>query len=136
MRSVRTRGAAVALTGAASVTVGADDLVAWGKAFAFTQAVEAPIYRWLVPAGWGAALAASAITHPFVWFAFPWLGERLDLSWTVTVILSEVFAVATEAAFFRIACDVRWRRAALVSLGANMASVTLGLLARSMFGIV
>lgn len=118
------------------MNVGADDLVAWGKAFTFTQLVEAPLYRWLVPAGWGKALAASAITHPFVWFAFPWLGERLDLSWTLTVIVSEVFAVATEAVFFRLACKIRWRRAALVSLGANMASVTLGLSARAMFGIV
>lgn len=118
------------------MNVDADDLVAWARAFAFTQLVEGPIYRIFVPTRWGPALAASAITHPFVWFAFPWIGDRLDLSWTVTAIVSEVFAVAIEAVFFRFVFGVRWRRAALVSLAANVTSVTLGLLARAMFGIV
>ncbi len=118
------------------MNVGADDLVAWAKAFAFTQLVEAPIYRRLVPTGWGPALAASAITHPFVWFVFPWIGEALDTSYTVTTILSEIFAVAVEATFFRRRCRVGWRRAALVSLAANGASVGLGFLVRATLGIV
>jgi len=41
------------------------------KAFAFTEIVEAPLHRRLVPTRWGPALAAGAITHPFVWFLFP-----------------------------------------------------------------
>ncbi|MBX3204714.1 MAG: hypothetical protein KF764_06575 [Labilithrix sp.] len=112
------------------------EVVAWAKAFAFTELVEAPIYRRFVPASWRLALAASAITHPFVWFAFPRLGERFELGWTTTSILSEVFAVAVEAAFFQRLAAVSWRRAALVSLLANGASVGLGLFVRRAFGIV
>jgi len=111
-------------------------LLGWVKAFVFTQLVEGPMYRRLVPTRWGLALGASTITHPFVWFAFPWLGDVLDLGWTTTSILSEVFAVVVEALFFRTTCAIGWRRAALVSIVANAASVSLGLLARTMFGIV
>jgi hypothetical protein len=118
------------------VAIDAEDLVAWAKAFAFTQLVEAPIYRRLVPTGWGRALAASTITHPFVWFAFPWLGGRLALGWTATSIVSEVFAVAVEAAFFRRLCRITWKRAGLVSLLANAASVAIGLFVRATLGIV
>ncbi|MBX3202357.1 MAG: hypothetical protein KF894_29785 [Labilithrix sp.] len=118
------------------MSVAPEELVAWVKAFAFTQAVEAPIYRRLVPASWRLALAASAITHPFVWFAFPRVGEALELGWTATAIASEGFAVAVEAAFFRRLCGVSFRRAALVSLLANGASVGLGLFVRHTFGLV
>lgn len=118
------------------MNIEADDVLAWAKAFAFTQLVEAPLYRSFVPTGWGPALAASAITHPFVWFAFPWLGDELGLSWTLTAIVSEVFAIAVEAVFFRRVSRIRWPRAALVSLCANATSVGLGLFARAAFGIV
>jgi hypothetical protein len=118
------------------VAIEASDLVAWAKAFAFTELVEMPIYRSLVPSGWGAAFAASALTHPFVWFVFPWLGRELGLEWTVTALASELFAFAVEAAFFRRVCKVSWRRAALVSLLANAASLALGLTVRATLGIV
>lgn len=114
----------------------AEDLVAWAKAFAFTELIEAPIYRRLIPTSWRLALAASAITHPFVWFAFPLLGEWLTLGWTATSIVSEVFAVAVEAVFFRRLCRISWRRAGLVSLLANGSSVALGLFLRATLGIV
>jgi len=116
--------------------VGLGEIVAWAKAFAFTELVEAPIYRRLVPASWRTALAASAITHPFVWFVFPRVGQRLELGWLTTSITSEIFAVVVEAAFFRRACRISWRRAWLVSLFANGASVALGLFVRYAFGIV
>lgn len=118
------------------MNVGADELLAWVKAFAFTQVVEAPLYRRFVPTSWTLALASSTITQPFVWFAFPWLGDQLSLSWMATSVLSEVCAVVVEAAFYAKVCRVGWRRAALVSVVANAASVTLGLLARATFGIV
>jgi len=118
------------------VRVGADDLAAWVKAFAFTEIVEAPLYRRLVPTRWGPALAASAITHPFVWFLFPWLGEELGASWAATSLVSEVFAVAVEAVFFRRIATIGWRRALLASVFANASSVGLGLLARATLGIV
>jgi hypothetical protein len=118
------------------VSLEVEALVAWAKAFVFTEAVEAPLYRMLLPVGWGKALAASAITHPFVWFVFPWMGERLGLDWTWTTILSEVFAVAVEAAFFRRIGRVPLRRAIVVSLVTNGASVGLGLFVRATWGIV
>ncbi|MDF2695370.1 MAG: hypothetical protein K0S65_3753 [Labilithrix sp.] len=111
-------------------------VVAWAKAFAFTELVEAPLYRRLLRVGWGPALAASAITHPFVWFVFPWVGERMELGWTTTAILSEVFAVVLEAMFFWCGWKIPLGRAALVSLATNGASVALGLLVRETVGIV
>lgn len=114
----------------------ADDVTAWAKAFAFTEIVEAPLYRFAVPTSWRAGLAASAITHPFVWFAFPWMGERLDLSWTASCVASEIFAWSVEALFFRRLCRISWARAALVSLVANGASLGLGLFVRRTIGIV
>jgi hypothetical protein len=106
------------------------------KAFAFTQLVEAPIYRRFVPAGWGAALGASTITHPFVWFVFPFIAEQLAVGWALTSSVSEVFAVVVEALFFWRISKVSWKRALVVSLVANGASVALGLFVRQTFGIV
>lgn len=110
-------------------------LVAWARAFALTEIVEAPIYRYALPTTWPRALAASAITHPVVWFVFPWIAVELDLGWTTMAVLAETFAVAVEAAFFARA-GVRARRAALVSLLANGASVTVGLFVRARWGLV
>lgn len=112
------------------------DGIAWAKAFALTELVEAPIYRQLVPTDLGRALAASAITHPFVWFVFPWLGDALSIDYLVSVTASEIFAWAVEAVFFRMACRISWRRAMAVSLVANGASLGLGLLVRATLGIV
>jgi hypothetical protein len=94
-------------------------VVAWLKAFAFTEIVEAPIYRAALRVTWWKALLASAITHPFVWFFFPWL---------------ELFAWLVEALFFRRAARVAWKRALLWSFVANAASVVLGLTSRALFG--
>lgn len=118
------------------MVVDVDYVIAWAKAFAFTELVEAPLYRRFVPSSWGKALAASAITHPFVWFAFPWVGERLRWSWGATSLVSEAFAVLVEAAFFWWLARIRARRALLVSILANGASVCLGLLVRHTVGLV
>lgn len=114
----------------------AGDIVVWAKAFAFTELVEVPLYRFLVPSSWGRAIAASAITHPVVWFVFPLIGERLAWSYVLTSIVSEVFAVSVEAIFFQRLCRISWRRALVVSLVANGASVGLGLLVRHTVGVV
>jgi hypothetical protein len=107
-------------------------MLPWAKAFLVTEIVEAPIYRIAIPARWRYALGASAVTHPFVWFAFP----ELDLDWTVIAILSETFAVVVEAIFFWKLVRVRLARALLVSILANGSSVAVGLFLRSRFGIV
>jgi len=114
----------------------AADLLAWGKAFAFTELVEAPIYRALVPTTTARALAASAITHPFVWFFFPWAGDLAGASYVVTSAVSELFAWGVEAAFFRRADRITWGRAVAASFVANAASLGLGLLVRATLGIV
>lgn len=109
-------------------------LVGWAKAFAFTELVEAPLYRRLLGVRWGHALAASAVTHPFVWFVFPRVAEAAGAGYVVYVIGAEAFAWLVEAWFFTRAARIPIRRALLVSLVANAASVGLALLSRSLFG--
>lgn len=113
-----------------------DYVLAWARAFAFTQVVEAPLYRRVLRVAWWRALAASALTHPFVWFAFPLLSTMLGLGWTLAMVLAEVFAWFVEAAFFAVTKPpVPWRHAVLASLGANGASLVLGLTFRAIFGV-
>ncbi len=57
--------------------ISAKTLHMWWIAFLITQAIEIPIYMWMVPRRrWPIqlliAFGASAITHPFLWFAYPW----------------------------------------------------------------
>jgi hypothetical protein len=113
-----------------------DYVLAWARAFAFTQIVEAPIYRRALRVAWWRALAPSALTHPFVWFASPLLSSALGLGWTLAMTLAEVFAWIVEAAFFVVTRPrVRWRRAVFASLGANGGSLVLGLTIRAVFGV-
>lgn len=106
-------------------------VLAWAKAFALTQVVEAPIYKKVTPAPLWAALAPSAITHPFVWFVFPRLQER-GVPYLAMALAAETFAWLVEAAFLVLVRGVPLRRAALVSLLANAASVVVGLALRAM----
>lgn len=103
-------------------------MIAWLVAFAFTQAVEAPLYLKATAGRWGVALGASAVTHPVVWFVFPAL---LPESYAAMVVAAEVFAVAAEAAWL---FAFRVPRALLLSLLANGASATVGFLLRAVFG--
>ncbi len=102
-------------------------LGAWLLAFAFTQAVEIPIYRRAGAPLW-VAFGASALTHPVVWFVFP----RAGLEWIWMVVWAETFAWLLEALW------LRWhgvRRPLLWSLAANGASLSLGLITRGLFGV-
>ena len=114
----------------------------WFKAFLFTQAFEIPVYmvalsRYRPELRWYTRLAfsfeASAITHPFVWFLFPYftLGHEPDYYWNVVVPAAETFAVTVEALYF-------WRLRVKLALGwtllANGLSFGLGLLSRDLFG--
>jgi hypothetical protein len=111
----------------------------WGEAFAFTEAVEVPIYllafvrdgREPLRPPWqrvALAFAASLLTHPVVWFVFPRLHA---IPYEARTALSELFAWAVEAAFLD---RLGLRRAALWSLAANAASLGLGLLCRALLG--
>lgn len=112
-------------------------MIDWLGAFFFTQAVEVPIYASTLARGaprrslasrLAIALGASALTHPFVWFAFP----LLDLEWGVTVAWAEAFAVLVEALYLA-AFGLSRRRALGVALLANAASLSLGLASRAVF---
>lgn len=109
-------------------------IAAWARAFVLTQVVEAPIYRRVAPVPVWAALAPSAITHPFVWFVFPRLQEH-GASYLQMALAAEAFAWVVEAVFLALAARVPWRRAFLVSLLANASSVAVGLFLRQ-FGLV
>jgi hypothetical protein len=107
----------------------------WAVAFAVTQIVEVPFYARVLPRGDGLArrlalaFAASAITHPIVWFVVPrlWLGG----SYLAMVVASEIFAITVEAAWLG---SYGARRPALWSLVANAASVAVGLTLRHTVG--
>jgi hypothetical protein len=102
---------------------------AWLVAFLFTQVVEVPLYL-RAGARWHVALLASTLTHPVVWFGFPLL-YRWGVGYWGMAVLAEAFAVGVEAVWLS-ARGVR--RALRWSLLANVASVTLGLLSRELFG--
>lgn len=109
-------------------------LVAWLRAFVFTEIVEAPIYRRLLGISWPDSIAPSAITHPCVWFIFPLATRALGVSWAASVIASELFAWLVEAAYLRTR-GVPWKKAVAVSLVANALSLSLGYLSRAAFGV-
>jgi hypothetical protein len=107
----------------------------WLRAFLATQAVEVPIAAgWLRdrrPIGECALVAALAttLTHPALWYIWPWTAERAGLA------LGEAVVWTAEAAVY--AAWLRWRgedpRSALrvgvgISVLANGASTAVGLL--------
>ena len=102
---------------------------AWFFAFAFTQAVEVPIYL-RGGASWHVAFLASTLTHPLVWFGFPLLRE-LGLGYWGTVVVVECLAIGAEALWLAMRGV---RRALFWSVLANTASASLGLLSRAVFG--
>jgi len=117
-------------------------LWAWLRAFGFTQAVEFPIYRRLLPASRVESLAASTITHPAVWFIFPLLELRAGWTYVSMVVAAELFAWWGEALWFwgqlRLLPVERrpsFVRCLVVAFVANGASLGLGLLARALVGV-
>lgn len=104
---------------------------AWLSAFVVTELVEAPIYaRCLKPRSdrWLIALAASALTHPFIFLVLPdlWSG-----GWISYVLAAEAIAISVEALWLRL---FGVRRATLVALLANGASTLVGLTLRELTG--
>lgn len=70
-----------------------------------------------------AAVAASTITLPFVWFFFP----TLPMQWAGYIALAEVFVVVVEAGFYRIMLKTSWKDAVVVSVLCNWTSFVIGL---------
>lgn len=108
-----------------------DALRPWLTAFALTQALEMPIYRW-ASKSWRVAFFASAITHPVVWFIFPQL-VVFSVPWPAVIALAETFAVVVEWAWLRAN---KVERALAWSLVANGFSFTTGLVLRELTGWV
>ena len=104
----------------------------WAAAFALTQLVEMPIYVRALGRRrhrTAVAFAASAITHPIIWFVVPalWMGR----SYFAMAFASEAFAVLAEAMWLT---RFGVRRALAWSFAANGASVCVGLAVRAAFG--
>ncbi len=79
-------------------------LLDWAPAFALTQLIEVPIYRRTLRCPAEVAFAASAITHPIVWFLFPWMGcHMLGVRGVPVVVASELFAWIAEAVYLAFA---------------------------------
>lgn len=110
-------------------------LLAWLRAFVFTQLVEAPIYRKLLGVPWGVALGASAITHPILWAVILPIWHATAIRWWLLMLIAETIIWLIEAGYFVWMARVTWRRALVASLLANGASVALGQLSRSLFGL-
>jgi hypothetical protein len=103
----------------------------WLIAFLLTVAIEAPIVTLLlrgplrrrIPL----AVVAQLASHPAVWFVF----FALPLRYTTALVLSESWAVLSEATIYALLGDnVSWRRALGVSLLANTASYLASFLLR------
>jgi len=104
-------------------------ILAWLVAFVFTQLIEVPIYRRLLDCGLLQAFAASALTHPLIWFV---IMPRLPLGYWQNVVLAELFAWGVETLWFCFGYPLR--RAAWSALIANAISLSLGLLSRAVLG--
>ncbi len=106
-------------------------LSTWIGAFALTSLVEAPIYvaalrgsfvdeplPWWKAIMW--AVLASALTHPVVWFVFPFV---VPAPWLVIVLVAEIFAITVEALWLSL---TGLRDPLLWALFANASSVAVG----------
>jgi hypothetical protein len=103
----------------------------WLRAFGLTLLVEIPIAVTLLGRVepklarriW-VVVVANLATHPLVWFLFPGLAAGR----AARIGLSEAWAIIAELAIYRLVWpSLQLRRAAVVSLAANGASVAVGL---------
>jgi hypothetical protein len=109
-------------------------LALWARAFGLTVVVELLVGVPLLAARAGgrgrraaAVLLAQVATHPAVWFIFP----ELHLARGLFLLAAESWAVVAETLIYRFVFPtLTWRRALLVSVLANAASVGVGMLLR------
>jgi len=69
-------------------------------------------------------LIVNALSLPFVWFVFP----TINLDYRLYILISETFAVASEAVLMRVMLPITVKRAFATSVAMNMASYTFGVL--------
>jgi hypothetical protein len=108
----------------------------WLRMFALTLAVElavaTPLLRRAEPRLWrrmaGISIANLA-SHPVVWFVMP----GAALAYATRIVLSETWAFGAEVLVYLVIWPaLGWRRAVLVSLSANVASVAVGQILRAL----
>lgn len=115
-----------------------DYVLAWSKALAFTWLVEVGLGYLLLSEPralrrLGLLFLASAVTHPFVWFVFPFVG----LKFIPAMILAELFAVGVETGIYFFGVErLGLLRAFAISLILNGASLGFGLVVRHFWGLV
>ena len=103
----------------------------WIVAFVATVTIEVPIVVFLLrdaerdrARAVGLVVFANLATHPIVWYV---ISQLLLVGTVAYVVAAELWAVAIEAVFYRIAIvDLPWGRAALVAVAANAASFAFG----------
>ena len=103
-------------------------------AFVLTQLVEVPLYRLAAPVSWLRGFSLSLVTHPAVWYVIPPLCYRNGLGYHQMLGIAEFFAWSVEAGMLML-YGVPWRRALLVALLVNAASVLVGMAARAWCGL-
>ncbi|GAB5541451.1 MAG: hypothetical protein RLO52_18715 [Sandaracinaceae bacterium] len=120
-------------------------ITSWIRAFLLTQMIEIPIHAQApgLALPWrrrlAVAFAASAMTHPMVWFVIPGLVFELRptgdyaTNWWIHVAISEVFAVVAEGLWLS-AFGVRLPKALAWSLFANLVSFSAGLFCYEVLG--
>ena len=69
-------------------------------------------------------LIVNAFSLPFVWFVFP----AITLGYRLYVLVSETFAVVSEALLMHVMFPTSVKRALATSVAMNMASFTFGIL--------
>jgi hypothetical protein len=109
-------------------------LIRWAGAFALTQVIETPIWTYSLRERFPrtgprilAALGASTITHPIVWFVIPHIIAHPYLTY---LIVAESFAVIAEAIYMHL-LGLRW--ALFWSVVANGTSFYIGVLCQRWF---
>lgn len=107
-----------------------EELWPWLVAFAFTQAIEVPLYLRVTEGRWSTSFLASTLTHPIVWFVFPLTTSFLGY-WGM-VAAAEVFAIVAETVWLKVngvGASLKW------ALLVNATSASVGLLLRAVFGV-
>jgi hypothetical protein len=101
----------------------------WARAYGLTQLIEVPLYLYAarkLPAArrWLYALGASTLTHPVLWFLFPWPEAPATMRDYIPVFVSgEGFVIIAEAYWgwlLRVPRPLKW------SILANGASILAG----------
>lgn len=96
--------------------------------FFATLILEGPIYWiFLRPAKWWKPfLLGNLLTHPLVFFFFPWMASKLDWTHAVDLGVSQIFAWVVEGIVVGVFLKGNFKKGFLVSFIANLFSWRFG----------